>query len=533
MKIIDIIEKRKYLLAFLLAILFYLVPLLKKDLQHVFVGDSLLKLLQTNSVVDNQYSSDYLFYKFQDSDPEYFFFPMKEFTFRQMGNRVSQYPALFAFLSAPFLQYLGESALTYMVLAFGFLCVGTVLYFFRLTFYSWLILLFGTPIIFYGYEFSENTVFLTLSFIAYSMTLQDSFDKKYLHQILVSFLLVLSMHFRLEAMVFIAVYFVVYFLLRLRKESWNPSEIIMNYFPLALSFLVFLGLYFFINHSFYAHPFGPRFIISGDNSFDIAIKLKQMFVLFFYGVGKVGFFGYMPIFFLVLFLYFKPAIRGKLSFPVEVAYFTLFIFVPFLSFISGSESIVNWGPRYLALAILPGILIVDHYTRDFSHFSSKKKLFLFFLLVFGFYVTWKGIKIQTNSFKMIQTIHDEIYKEKADLYIFDNEFIAGTSGAEFYKKDVLVAEDFSQFIESQSKIFEKYKDKNILFISYNFEEETLPKPNINNSLDRFLDWVTTRKLDLIRNKEYDKKSRREYMKNLGFREVKSYPLHTVFANMEN
>jgi len=506
------IYKYKVLMAWLFGFFFYLMPFLQNDLNYVFISDSLLKLLQADSVIKNGFRSDELIYSFKEIDPDYKFFPISDFTFESNRKRFSQYPTLFAYISAVFLKFLNESALMYFVIFVGFIVVFFMQSYFKLSFYSFLLLVFGTPIVFYGYEFSENTLFLLVSFVAYALTLHERFFSNKAYQVIVSILLGISMHLRLEAFVFCSIYFPIFFIVLYFRKKESVFSILKTFFPLIVSFLFIATSLFIFNFYQYGHPFGSRFIISGGNKFDIVIKLKQMFVLFFFGLRKVGFFGYTPLFLFLLFLYFRKALKGDLPWKIQVLYFVLLFYVPILSFLTGSESFVNWGPRYLALSLFPAILLTDYHTKNFSTIPRLKKLTLVLLLIYSFYITWKGIQIQTHSFKLIKSAHSLLFSHEADIFLIDDQFLAGFSGKEFRTKKILVIQDFEFFKATHNKIIDFQKFNRVIYISSNikkgfFEEDELS----DNLIARFLRWVTTRKFEGFKVEQKDIEARREFM----------------------
>jgi hypothetical protein len=491
----NIFLKYKGFILFLLLFLIYLKPLINKDIEHIFTGDSLLKMLQTDSVLKNRFLSDELYYEFKELDPKYSFYLMRGFTFSHNGLQFSQYPSLFAFLNAYPLYLFGPKSLFLGTFFSTFLFIYILI---RTHSFHWItvtFICFGTPLILYGYEYSENILFLLLSFFAYSVTFKRQRFKKPIIQVLISFLLVLSMHFRLESMVFMAVFFPLYFLFYYKNRSTKFLYLVRRFYPLTISFLVFVLVFFFINQVLYGHPFGARFVVSGGNQFNLIIKLKQMFVLFFFGLGKIGFYGYMPIFLFLLFYYFKLFLQGNLSFQLNVCYSVLFVFIPVMSFTTGSESFVNWGPRYLALGIYPGIILLNHFVVTFLTSKKSYKILIVFFFIYSTFITWKGVSIQTNSYKMIKKIYLTFFKEEsAELYLIDSELIAGGAGYDFIRKKILVIENFSKFMEVSDKILNKFPNQKIIYISSSLKKGDMEFPDKDkNPINSSLDWVTTRK----------------------------------------
>lgn len=519
-------KKLLSILLSLLIIVYFTIFLIPIDTNYIFNSDSLHKLIQTYSVIQNHYLSDKVFYPFFNIDPEYKFHFSNTFSFSHNGNRYIQYPALFAYLNAPFLQFFGEGILIWITLLFGFL-TGLILFkTLRLSIYSIMFLFFSTPLVFYGYEYSENTIFLFVSFLGLSITIKDNFESSKFIQILTALLFLIAIHLRIEAIVFVPIYFLIYVILKISIEKVSFYKLIKILFPFGITFGLLLISWFIFNKINYGHFLGPRFIISGKNEWDIIIKLKQMFVLFFFGKGKVGFFGYMPLILYLIFFYIVKSRIQEKPFYIKLSFYTIIVYLPLISFLTGSEAFVNWGPRYLALAIFPSIILVDDYVKNYVN-KNKNNLIIFLILsLYGFYITHKGIQITIHSYHMMKDVHQQILNENEnyDLILVDDHYLSGFLGRDLYRKKVLIIDDFDSFLSISQNILQDSNYKKILLIATKLKKGDLDEIwEPKDYIDRFLLWVTTRKYANIKRTKEDLDKRAEYYSRNGFIVISSNP----------
>jgi hypothetical protein len=477
-----------------------LLPLRGIDLNYGFVADSLLKLWQTKSVLENPGLDTRLVYPFRELDPDMRNTPVSPFIYSYKGENYAQYPAGFAILSAPVLSLFGPKGLVPFTILLGFLAAIAASLLLNLNFYSRLYLALGTPVIFYGYEFSENTLFLLFNFIGFGLVINPRYRYTRILAIISSLLIILAMHLRMEGMMFAFLFFLIYYLYQhLEKKDilviWN-----LEYYRI-LSLIIF-GLVFLIsNYYLYGNIFGSRYLLLSEKAnWDLVIKLKQTFVLLFFGLGKMGFFGYMNLFliFPIIFILKIAFIRPAKDIMDNLMPILFILFIPLLCFLSGTEAFVNWGPRYLSLAILPGIYMMNR-SLDTFILERKSKVILSVLIFLSVFITYRGIVIQTNSMKMLKQVHESIYKSKEGVYLFDSNYLAGFSGPAYLNQMVFTIKSENEVEGLADFLNSKAKSKSKIFTKSKLTDETIDsnirfKPEF---LYNFLHWVTTKKFESL------------------------------------
>ncbi|TGJ98879.1 hypothetical protein EHQ53_11215 [Leptospira langatensis] len=450
---------------------YWIIPLL--FLAHVassvpldkgFNSDSGLKLLQTRGILSGGARKQEVYYPGQDVDPDYSFNLFKDFLIKSSDGRIfGQYSWLFACISAPILALLGTSALVPFCILLYLLSIFAFERIYKPSKFTVFFALLCTPILLYSLEYSENTLFLLFSALGVSIYFRNpELDLNYSEIFLSGFLIGLPVWLRLEPLIFIPMFGLSILLVRSR-ELLSPSFWKEN-IVLALGISLAVGSFLLYNSIMYHNFLGPRFAVSGKNVWDLGNKLKQMFVLFFFGYWKLGYFGYMP---LLLWVFISQLGRfNALSLRTKLLVTLNLIYIPSISFLVGTEAFVNWGPRYLALALFPSLMVLDDwYLRSFSSGFSKLRLSVLILLTsVSIWATYKGFQMIRASYKQIGAISKELSDLKPDYLITGSQLISGHFGKLVMDKPCFLISSDGDAKVLADRIFAKEKGKTILFI---------------------------------------------------------------------
>ncbi|TGK07882.1 hypothetical protein EHO59_07250 [Leptospira semungkisensis] len=471
---------------------YWIVPLLflanvisTVPLDKGFNSDSGLKLLQTRGILSSGIHKQEVFYPGKDVDPDYSFNLYKDFLIKTADGRIfGQYSWLFSCISAPILALLGTGALVpFCILLYLFSVLSFELIYKPSKFTVFFALL-CTPILLYSLEYSENTLFLLLSALGVSIYFKDSeLNLKYSELFLSGALIALPVWLRLEPLIFIPIFGLSILLVRNREilslRFWKEN------LALASGILLSAGSFLLYNSIMYGNILGPRFAASGKNVWDLGIKLKQMFVLFFFGYWKLGYFGYMP---LLLWVFISQLGKFKTLSPRVKLLVTLnLIYIPCISFLVGTEAFVNWGPRYLALALFPSLMVLDDwYLRTFqSGFPKLKLVALVLLTSVSLWATVKGFQMIRASYKQIGGISKELNDLNPDYVITGSQLISGHFGKLVMTKPCFLVYSEADVNVLTDRIFAKEKDKTILFLVSKHEMKDVEEKLESGGSDSF------------------------------------------------
>lgn len=216
--------KTKELLLLLLLSISILVIQIYIDVRYSFIGDSLIKGIQIESLKINQYKSQDLIYRAYDYDKEYIFQPLPIGLVTIFNDKIySVFPISFAFLYS--LIPIKVNLLPFLNFIPVFILLLSIKFILNFQFKSLFILLFGTVLFPISLDLSENPIFLMLVGMGFVVFIKflETFDKKYF--LYSSLFLGIAMWFRLEAILIYSVMifsFGIYILLEKRFSLLVP-----------------------------------------------------------------------------------------------------------------------------------------------------------------------------------------------------------------------------------------------------------------------------------------------------------------------
>ncbi|WP_086478625.1 LA_3751/LA_3752 family putative glycosyltransferase [Leptospira venezuelensis] len=393
-----------------------------------FNSDSALKLFQAKGLLATSYSDQEVFYLGKKWDPDYLAHPNRKFLIlRPDGGYWGQYSIFFAAVTAPILYLFGTSALVPFCILIYFLSIAIFKIIYKPERFTIFFALLCTPIFLYSLEYSENTLFLLFAGIGLSLYFKNpSLDWRFSDRFLAGFFLGVTVWFRLEPFIFIPALGLAILIAEYKRilslDFWKGNGIF------ALGIILPILVFVFFNTYAYGSYLGPRFEVNSNVAWDISVKLKQLFVLAFFGYWKLGFFGYMPILLWVIFD--RTFSETALNLREKVIILLLLIYIPLLSFSVSTEALVSWGPRYLSLCIFPGLFLLDDWYRIKSKkaFSKLGVAALIIFVSFSIAATLKGLSMIRASYKQIKVMSGEFEKYKTDYIVTGSEIISGHFG---------------------------------------------------------------------------------------------------------
>jgi hypothetical protein len=416
-----------------------------------FSGDSLSKLVQAESLRKSGFSSEELFYPGRAIDSEYRFYPFPGvYHLIIHGRHLGQYPIAFAAATGLLLKAISPG---------GLFILGAALYlllmylFDRFAQPSPLLLLFvaaGTPILTFSVDYSEHIYFALINFgglilFLSGLRLEDS-RRLFLGGMLIG----LGLYLRLESLIFFSALFggVCLELIlsrRLTFKSLQPPGLF------AGGFLVAAGSFFLFNALHYGHPLGPRFMANEEAfAIPLASRLGQIITLLFARGFQLGFFGYMPIFLFVLGATLLPAFRSRLDFANRSMALAMIFYLPVVAVASPGDGVVNWGPRFLLLAILPCALLLVSLSR--FTWPAIVRAGAVLLCVVSIAFTFMGLRLQKNACRQLSQYQNDFVNAQADIWIFSSQLLSNYMGPEFFARETYLAQDAESARELAKKL---------------------------------------------------------------------------------
>jgi len=277
--------------------------------QNTYALDSFVKLVQTVSIQNNQFLSEELIYNAKQLDTKSLLHPLPTFTIEVNGKMLSPFSVDFAALNALLLNFIDKRNLPYVCLLFSFLTVLVFLISKQISFPTLILACLGTPLIYQGLEFSENSILLFFQALGFFFYFKNSTA---LYKFLSGFFLSSGIFFRLENIVFVILF---YFFIFLYVYKFNIFEFIKSESIRLTGCILPLCLFVLQNLYLYGHILGARFLSNQGSlsNFEILGRLEQARNLIFLTYFKIGFFGFTPIFLISIGYFYLEEIALKVT----------------------------------------------------------------------------------------------------------------------------------------------------------------------------------------------------------------------------
>jgi hypothetical protein len=431
--------KKQLLFIFIIALAF-LWQLRSIKPENTYALDSFVKLVQTVSIKEHSFQSEELLYLAKNFDPSSELHPIPGFVISIREKIISPFSVDFAGFQAIILHFVSMDHLPYVCLLFAILSLIIFNFTKELSLPTLVLASLGTPLLYQGLEFSENSLLLFLQSVGLYFYFKN---ESQLYRILSGFFLACGVFLRLETIVFIGFlhFFQFAVIYRFRVLQYLKSEI-MSIIGIMIPIVIFC----LQNIYFYDHLLGARFISNQETLaiFNLASRLLQFKNLLFLAYFKIGFFGFTPMFLWVM-VYFL-IYQNKLTDPKnKVLLYTLLLFLPIIAFIAPNDGVTNWGARYLNLAILPSLFLFDSFYKEILQESSKlKKVIIYSLFGYSILVLIIGLKFQQVATKEIRLFQEDLTNQTADLHVIGAETIGLYSGIHFFEVPMILPKNQDQ-----------------------------------------------------------------------------------------
>ncbi len=436
MKILRQIWNKRYSLFFLLLI-FFSYQLYKIQPQYLYSSDNLLKLIQAYSLLESSFQSENLYYPAKDLDPEYKLYPHFP-PLELKGKFLGQYPIFLSFTLAPLLKIFSFEILPYFFLGICFLVSFLLIYFWDISKLSQSLFILATPFVPSGFEVSEHPYLILLQVLGlffYFKKTVPSFSFAFLAGIF----LALGVWLRLEVLFF---GFFLFLSICILRYNLQILEFVKSEKFVLVGFFIVVILFFGFNYWNYSHILGPRYLYNEQGFYSsILEKLKQAVVLLFGWDMKLGYFGYTPLFLVVVVWAF-----WKYKFLTEVErifLFTILFFLPTIAFLAPNDGVVNWGSRYMNLALIPNLILFESLYQKIN--SKKLKIFIIFFVIYSSFITYFSWKVMQNTSKLLNNLQKEFSYCENNLRVFPFKLYAEYQGLDYFKYPSLAVSNLFEY----------------------------------------------------------------------------------------
>ncbi|MCS7204777.1 MAG: hypothetical protein NZ853_03690 [Leptospiraceae bacterium] len=455
--------EKKYSEFFLIVLIIIFVFIVLAD-SYAFIGDTFVKVLQSYSLIQNRFLSEDLYYPFRVYDPDYQYFYLKVPMFLNLEDKkLGAFPVFYSILIAPIV-WLEPYALPFFTLTINLISYWILKHYWNLSKFMLVFFIFGTFLFLNSVDGSESSLLILFQLVG--LTFLFKTNKETLHTLLGIFFLSLGMWLRIEMFIFMGILILFWFLVFWEELKHDLKE--QKKFLQILVFSgIFVSIYFLFHYFHYGHIFGPRFVLNIKlEDYSLIRQLRFMLSLSFFGdkFFKLGFFGYIPLFLLTIFFAFKRL--DILDKKDKVLFFTGLTAVFVLGFLAPNDGLVNLGPRYLILGIVPFLVITNK-------LWELKVIFKRVFMVFAFYsflITTLYFFLSREYLKNFKHFNEIIATQRGDFYITIHGFDVVSAGLLVLRSPLILVENPEDY-----SLMEKIKafldsDQTLIFYYSSYSE---------------------------------------------------------------
>lgn len=507
--------------------------LLTVDLRYGRISDSLLKVIQSRSLIENGFQSEELIYPARNLDPDFNHYVFRNVFHVRIGERnLGQYPVFLSAFLAPFTIFPGMDYLAHISVLIYLAALLFLRYWWKLSIPAMIFAALATYYLPASLDVSEHPLFILLNIFGTSFFLKGMEKEKIGYLIIGGMLNGLSVWLRLEAIPYMAVLLgVTLILYGIRsKKQW------MNVVTGGLAFSLIVVLFFIFNYVDYGHIMGPRFFQNfHPGTTSLATRLKRFLVIAFYGGFKVGFFLYIPLFLVLTIYYAIPRNFLKLERNYKVLFVTGIAFLVLAAWIAPNDGVTNFGPRYVELSIFPFLPLLGGFWNDTLRNGSKVIRILWrsvngILVTFSILITLFGIAIYKTSADQLKEHQRFFNSTKSDIWVFDRKS-CGFMGMEYFNKKIVCVASTKRLNDLISRMHEEEPGKRFAYFQYiNRDVCKKDKKDLDCSFMKSSGAYKFNKYNKISNSVFDRFKKEFPVQETGSQEIVKY---TVFQIPEN
>lgn len=432
--------------------------LYKLSPDNMFSGDSLIKLVQAQSLLENNFESEEVRCKNLSvlGNCKFLFDGFKVVNEKLIGP----FPVFQSVFSAMFLM-LGQASYIKIFSVFLFLLtIWKAMFRWKINSIVILHLFLCTPLFFHYIDFFDVALSITILCFGISYILEDENNEwKYLYS---GILLGLSFWLRLEVLIFVAM--LVGFTILIRFRFHTKKTLL-----LASPIFVLLLVYFAIQYFLYNNILGSRFLFNQSSIFnqELSTRINIIQSLLVYGNLRIGFWGYMFLFFPLL-IYVLSKIK-TIPENLQILSLSIFFSIVLIVFFAPNDSNIDWGSRYLSILIVPFGILLNYFL---NKFKDRKWMWIIFIIasLYSIFISKMYYSTHIQLTKKVKEFREFFSKQNSDVWLFSNNSILQFVSVSYLEKPILLVKsenDIStlfQLLNRQDKYktFSYFQINNIL-----------------------------------------------------------------------
>ena len=405
--------------------------LVKIEPAGLLTGDTLNKSIQIQAVIDNKFHSAALSCDTSRPLQSCEFLPPE---FRMYGDAMhGPFPVFLSYLVAPFVNISGLTVIPWLSLLIFILSIYLLDKRWNL---HWSVMAFAfmaTPWYIHALGFID--VSLTNLFVVLVISLLNV-DKYRINPVRYA-PYAIAFWLRPETAILLAL--MITFIFRANRSS--------DIRPVLYSILWFLGgltVYFLINFQTSGSILGPRILYNKSEIGMFSLeKLSNLVSLLFYGDMRFGYFGFVPLFGLLYFIFAKK--YRELPVTYKILGITSILYISVAAVLSPNNSNIDWGTRYFSITLPVNIVLINYLVKNHSLTNSGKilRLIAALLFLYSISINLMAIKIYKNSSRQIKAVQNFFIKQESHVWLFSDVITFGHIGIEYFGKPVLFIKDES------------------------------------------------------------------------------------------
>ena len=439
------IKENKFLLFLFFFLLHLIFQFSKIPLEYAYGGDGHSKLIQSVSLFENSFQSENILYPGSDLDPEFHFYP-SWFLIRNGESHLGVFPVFFSFLNALLLFIMKPKFLIlpwFLLLFVTLRILASTREGLRLE--SLILLSAGTPFFFSGFEFTEHPLIFFLQILSIYFYFRPSKRNYFLS----GFFLLSIVFLRLEVLFFVFYFSIFVCVVRYR---FNLLLFLKEEKYFLIGSLIPIFLFLIYNQIQYSHPLGTRYL-ANEAIFQTGWihRTIRVITLLFGWKFKLGYFGF-SFFFLLSIIYFLKPTKFQLLEEIDKIYLlTILFFIPTITLLAPNDGAVNWGSRYINLAIVPNIFLVNRWI-GLNWNRNRFKILVFGLGIVSYLFLNMGIQFLKGAAGQLKLVNREIYSVSCDIRIFPTYYLPLYSGLDYFQSVILVVNEPKKLKELNSTL---------------------------------------------------------------------------------
>ncbi len=444
------------------------------QVEFFYISDSLLKIIQAESLRLSGFASESITYPAMDIDPHGEAFSHPKGYAKKFGElMLGTYPIAFSFFVG-LLRSFGISFVSLVWICASFFIWAIFIWSRELRFtigeFRWLF--FFSLLLCLGLDCSEYGIFFFLQTLGFLAFLRFWKLQSLFYLFWFGFFTSLSTWFRLES-VFLGLACAGSYLAYPRKPHQSLISIAKQTGVLLLATLPLL-FFFLRNQRVYGSSLGPRVLFSYIGSeyslFEIGKRMLSTTLFYFSGSPKIGFFLSSAPLLLLLFVSLSLWKQRKASKYTKLLLSIAMLNLLLVNLTSPNDGITIHG-RYHILSLLPIVSLISSSRVRNEYLTYRKTRFS--LIAIGVVLNLFAFLVFVQASKQVRLTQEFYRKHPSDLILFDHDFFCQEAGLLHLKSRILCIHEATNIERLLNGILESESVNSISYFSMNPKNRNL------------------------------------------------------------